>query len=294
MRQAQIRQRDDTIVVDNVTSEPTMVVFDDGNRILKSLTFDQPTAWLATQLRRDADLWDREWVLSQLVQRPTDAAAARAVADAVTSADHPYTRAIAASAMDAFPADVALPALTRALHDTSARVRASAADGLGGLSGPEALTLARTAWERDSSYAVRASAVTAIARLDPTGRRDILRQALSTPSYQDAIQNAALGAIARSNDTSMIGDVERVVGDQALPSRVLVAFGARGNQHALDLLTMNLNDDRGWVRGWTLAALESIEPNRQLAVLESALPKVTRADIRAAVERAIMRLRSRR
>ncbi len=139
VRQAWIRQREDTIVVDGVMSEPTMMVFDDGNRILKSLAFDQPTAWLATQLRHDADLWDREWALSQLAKRPTDAAAARAVADAVTSADHPYTRAIAASAMDAFPADVALPALARALRDTSARVRASAAGGLGGLGGPEAL-----------------------------------------------------------------------------------------------------------------------------------------------------------
>ncbi len=294
VRQAWIRQREDTIAVDNVTSEPTMVVFDDGNRILKSLTFDQPTAWLAAQLRRDADLWDREWVLSQLAQRPTDAAAARAVADAVTSADHPYTRAIAASAIDAFPADVALPALARALHDTSAQVRAAAAGGLAGLSGPEALTLARTAWEHDSSYAVRAAAVTAVARLDPTGRRDILRQALSTPSYQDAIQNAALSAIARSNDTSMIGDVERVIGDQALPSRVLAAFAARGNQQALDLLATNLNDDRGWVRRWTVAALGSIEPTRRLALLESALPKMTHADTRAAVERAIMTLRSRR
>ena len=30
-----------------------MVVFDDGNAVLKTLTFEQPTAWLATQLERD-------------------------------------------------------------------------------------------------------------------------------------------------------------------------------------------------------------------------------------------------
>ncbi len=293
-RQARIRQRDDTIVVDNVTSEPTMVVFDDGNRILKSLTFDQPTPWLATQLRLDTDLWDREWVLGELAKRPTDEAAGRAVADAVTSADYSYTRAIAASAISVFPASLALPALTVAVRDTSAQVRAAAVAALGNLNGPEALTVARNAWEHDSSYTVRASAVTAIARLDPSGRRDILRQALSIPSYQDAIRNAALTMIARNNDTSMIGDVERLVGDQELPSRVLAAFGARGNQQALDLLATNLNDDRAWVRGWTLLALGSIEPNQRLALFERALPKVTHADTRAAVERAIAGLRARR
>jgi HEAT repeat protein len=196
--------------------------------------------------------------------------------------------------MDAFPADVALPALARALRDTSAQVRAAAADGLGGLNGADALTLARTAWEHDSSYAVRASAVAAIARLDPTGRRDFLRKALATASYQDAIQNAALTAIARSNDTSMLADLERVVGDQALPSRVLAAFAARGNQRAVELLATNLNDDRGWVRAWTLAALGSIEAPRRLALLESALPKLTHAETRAAVERAVAGVRAKR
>ncbi|HEX4684565.1 MAG TPA: M1 family aminopeptidase [Gemmatimonadaceae bacterium] len=289
VRQVWIRQREDTIVIDNVPSEPTMVVFDDGNRMLKSLTFDQPTAWLATQLRRDADLWDREWALSQLARRPTDAAAARAVADALTSADYPYTRTLAASAMDAFPSDVALPALTRAMRDTSAQVRAAAAAALGGMTGPEALSLARDAWAHDSSYSVRAGAVSSIARLDPAGRREILRQALTTHSYQDAIQNAALFAIARGNDTTMLADVQAVVGDQSLPSRVLAAFAARGNEQALDLLVKNLNDDRGWVRTWTLSAFGSIDAGRRMTVLQKALPTLTHPDTRAAVERAVAR-----
>ncbi len=55
----------------------------------------------------------------------------------------------------------------------------------------------------------------------------------------------------------MLGDVERVVGDQALPSRVLAAFGARGNQQALDLLATNLNDDREWVRTWAIARVRA-------------------------------------
>jgi aminopeptidase N len=293
VRQAWIRQREDTIVVDGVSSEPTMVVFDDGNRMLKSLTFEQPTAWLATELRSDTDLWDREWALTELAKRPSDAAAARAVADALTGADYPYTRALAATAIDAFPAEIALPAIARALRDTSAQVRAAAAGALGGISNPEAVTLARTTWQRDSSYAVRAAGLTWIARLDPAGRRDVLRQGLTTPSYQDAIQNAALTTIARTNDTSMIADVQRVIGEQQLPARVLGAFAARGNQHALDVLTADLNDDRAWVRGWALAGFGSLAPAQRLTAFLAALPKLTHADTRAAVQRTIAALEKR-
>src|SRR5205807_2441778 len=47
VRTTWIRQRDDTIAVDGVASSPTMIVFDDGNHILKKLIFDQPTPLLA-------------------------------------------------------------------------------------------------------------------------------------------------------------------------------------------------------------------------------------------------------
>src|SRR5258708_32469771 len=86
-----LSQRQDTIVVRNVKSAPTMVVFDDGNAILKRLTFDQPTAWLASQLKRDPDLWNRHWVIAQLGLRPTDAAAAAAPPQRATGAHYSLT-----------------------------------------------------------------------------------------------------------------------------------------------------------------------------------------------------------
>src|SRR5712691_7542012 len=100
---AQLSRRQDTIVVRNLKSAPTMVVFDDGNAILKRLTFEQPTTWLAMQLERDPNLWDRHWVIAQLAQRPTDPAAATAVVRAATGADYFLTRVAAASALAAFP-----------------------------------------------------------------------------------------------------------------------------------------------------------------------------------------------
>ena len=63
---AELSAQQQTMVVDGVHSAPTMVIFDDGNGLLKALTFEEPTAWLATELRRDTNLWDRSWTIEQL------------------------------------------------------------------------------------------------------------------------------------------------------------------------------------------------------------------------------------
>jgi aminopeptidase N len=251
---AQLGQRQDTIVVHDVKSAPTMVIFDDGNAILKRLTFDQPTAWLATQLQRDPDVWDRHWVIAQLALRPADTAAAAAVAQAATSADYFLTRVAAAQALAAFPAAVALPALQAAMKDTSAQVRAAAVEALGNLGGDRAAALARQAWTGDSSDAVRAAAVAALARSDSTGRRAVVLQALRTPSYRDVVQNAAYRVIARSGDTTMVDSVDARAGDQRFAAHVLAALAGRGSARALDLLVKRLDDERPYVRRWALEA----------------------------------------
>src|SRR5258706_13947373 len=128
---ALLSRRQDTIVVGNIKFAPTMVIFDDGNTILKSLTFEQPTAWLAPQLQRDPDLWDRHWVIAQLGQRRADTAAAAAIAWAATGADYFLTRADAAGALGPFPPAAGLPALQPAPKDTPVQVRAAAGEALG-------------------------------------------------------------------------------------------------------------------------------------------------------------------
>jgi aminopeptidase N len=287
---AWVRQREDTVVVDSVTSVPTMVVFDDGDRILKGLTFDQPTAWLATQLSHDTNLWNREWVLGQLAQRRTDPAAAAAVANAVTSADHPRTRALAVSAIDAFPSDVSLPAVDRALRDTSSTVRAAAATALGAIGGQRAVDLARAAWHGDSSYSVRASAFSALMRLDSAGRSALIAEGLHTPSYHDAIQNAALAAVARADDASFDDQLQPMVGEQQMVSQVLGARARRGDQHALDLLVSDLNDQRAYVRRWALGMVRTLPKDRALETLKAAQPRLTYPDMQRAVGQAIAQM----
>lgn len=291
VRTTSIDQREDTVIVDGVASAPTLIVFDDGNRMLKTLTFDQPTPQLAAQLRRDENLWNRWWAIQQLAKRPSDATAAAALADAATGSDYFLTRAEAATALGGFPAASATPVLARVLRDTSSQVRQAAVGALGMVGGAQALALARSTWQGDSSYEVRASALGALVRLDTADRHALIAEGLRTPSYRDAIQNAAIGAAVRSGDTSFASVIQGMIGDQQLPSYALAAMVIRGNSHALDLLVADLNDERAYVRRWALAAIvQSLGPSRGLPALKNVQQTLTHADTRAEVARAVKQL----
>jgi len=284
--------RAQTVVVPNVPSAPTMVVFDDGDHVLKSLHFDEPTAWLAAELARDGNLWDRQWAIEQLGARTADSAAEAALAGAATGADYYLTRVDALQALGGFGA-AALPAVGAALADTSAQVRAAAVRALGRLGGAQAATLARGAWSSDSSYEVRAAAVTALVQLDTGTARDLLRAALATPSYRDAIQDAALQAIAIRGDTAFLGAVDSLVGPSRNALYVLAALGARGSSRALDLLAAHLDEPRRTVRGWALDAFRAMPKAVALGRLLGAVGGLTHPDAKAAVQDAISELEKR-
>ncbi len=292
-QRVEITAREQTVVVPDVRSAPTMVVFDDGNRVLKSLTFEEPTAWLAAQLARDANLWDRRWAIGQLAKRTADPAALAALADAARQADYYLTREDAVEALAAFPAAQVLPAVTVALADTSAAVRGAAVTALARLGSPAAAALARAAWTDDSSYEVRAAAVTALVRLDSAGAHAILAAALAEPSYQDAIQNAALGAIAQRDDTTFLPTLDSLVGPSHNAVYVLASLGGRGSAHALDLLAGRLDDPRRTVRGWALEAFRYAMP-RPVALdrLQAVVDRLKYPDTRRAARDAIKELQT--
>jgi HEAT repeat protein len=259
---ARIDAREDTITVDSVMSVPTMVIFDDGNAILKKLTFDQPTAQLARQLEQDPDLWNRQWVIGQLAARPTDKAAGAALAKAALKADYYLTRAEAAAALDSFPASVAVKSLRAALKDTSSAVRGAALGALAGVTGAgkDVVKLAASAWKNDSSYQVRAAALEALIVADSAHRGDHIRTGLRTPSYRDDIQNAALSAMVRFPGAVPASEIEPLLGQQQLPAYLLAALARRGDSSAMGILVQHVDDDRGWVREWVLNAFRNAMP----------------------------------
>jgi HEAT repeat protein len=224
--------------------------------MVKTLTFEQPTRWLANQLFRDPDLWNRSWVIDQLAERGGDSLAATTLARAAQQANYYLTRVDAVTALRRFPGRVALPALRAAMRDTSAAVRQAAISSLGILGGSEAQAAALSAWKSDSSYEVRASALTALARLDSVGSRPQVLTGLTTSSYRDVIQTAAIAAAARSPDSTLIDGLEKIIGDQQMPSMVLATLASEGDTQALTALVKHREDSRPWVRRWVLEAIE--------------------------------------
>ncbi|MEO8090698.1 MAG: M1 family aminopeptidase [Gemmatimonadales bacterium] len=249
-------RREQVITIQGLKSRPNMVVFDENNAMLKTLTFEQPTPWLATQLARDPDLWNRKWAISQLADRTGDSLAGAALARAARSADYYLTRAQALNALAQFPPAIATPALLAAMRDTSAVVRAAAVSALGTVGGAGSEAAALTAWKRDSSYEVRANALLTLSRIDSVRSRPNVLAGLGTPSYRDVIQSAAIVAAARAPDSTLIDGLEKILGDQERPAIVLATLASQGDTRALTALVRHRDDPRPWVRRWVLDAIE--------------------------------------
>jgi aminopeptidase N len=255
-KRVQLGQREQVIQIAGLASPPTMVVFDEPNAWLKSLTFEQPTSWLATQLTRDPDLWNRSWVIEQLGRRTGDSLALAALTRAARRADYYRIRAEAAIALRGFPETSTVPALEAVARDTSSTVRDAAVLALGSIGGDRARAVVRAMWSKDSSYQVRASALSVLARLDSTGARDVVLAGLSTPSYRDVIQQAAIGAAAEVPDSAVVDGLENILGEQRLAALTLAELARQGDTRALSALVRHRDDKRPWVRRWVLDAIE--------------------------------------
>ncbi len=282
--------REQVIHVSGVHSAPTMVVFDDGNTILKQLAFDQPTTWLATQLARDPDLWNRSWVLNQLGERKSDSEALAALLWAATSADYFLTRVQAVGLLAEFTGPGVSAALLQALTDTSAQVRVAAAEALGNFPTPAVVEAVRRSWERDASDAVRGAALRTLARLDPAATVPLVREALTMPSYQDAISNAAAFAAAQMKDTSLVEAVAGIADRTNGGVFALATFGSAGSSRALDLLGRQVLSTRASARKQALQAFRfalppAIARERLTALLEQASDAAVRQEIQATLAR---------
>jgi len=192
------------------------------------------------------------------------------------------------------PPAAALPVLEIALRDTSAEVRQSAVAALGGIGGARAIALVRSTLAGDSSYQVRAAAVATLAHADSANRRAVIVQGLALPSYQDVIATAALRAIAQSNDTGFIDQVEGTLGQVRVAAQVLGALANRGSARALDVLSRHLDDQRSYVRRWVLQAFWStVRRDLAIARLRALETQLRYPDTQKAAARLRQRLEER-
>ncbi len=299
LRRVVVDRAVDTVRIEGVDASPSAVVFDDGDAVVKSIDFPQPTTWLAGELAGPTALWNRRWAAERLAGRTGDTVALAALATALGGDGPPALRAAVAEGLAGFPAAGALPPLEAALADSSARVRAAAVAAIGELGGASAVRMALRAFETDSSYGVRAAALEAVARADRAAAdtavvRDLIRRGLRTPSYRDEIAQSAMVAIVLRRDTSFVDDLVDRLADTPVAAQALGALGARGDARALDALAAHLGDPDRRVRRAVLQAFSTtVPPAVARARLEAARSSVEDPAARRAVEALLQRLRSR-
>jgi HEAT repeat protein len=170
-------------------------------------------------------------------------------------------------------------------------VREAAVAAMGQLGGTPAVATVRRAWQADSSDQVRAAALVALARLNAPEARTAILAGLRTPSYRDAIQNAAITLAVHRADPDLVAAIARELGSQPLPAAALAALTAQGDTSARALLRTALDDRRPWVREWTLGAVEDqLDRGAALELLRAAAPTLTRPEAKTAVVEVIGRL----
>ena len=191
-----------TLVVEHVTTPPTFVVFDDGDAIVKTLDFPQPTSWCVTALHREMQPWQTWWTIEQLRRRASqDAMARTALLWAATHGRFALTRAqalIAVSAWSPTAPSVVLAALQAANADTSVLVRRAAVQGLAAVGTPAAERALLQISARDASPLVRATALfRGLGTAPPdTQRRRFVQALQAPPSYADLVPLAATWRLA--------------------------------------------------------------------------------------------------
>lgn len=176
-------------------SKPAMVLFDPGHNILSKVTFKKSDAELTYQMKNASSVLDRLGAATDLIARPkpNDAEIAGARWFLLHEPYHDGRSTFIDSLSKLAPDKRVGAALRQALEDTSAHVRASAADALSNFNADAATIAALNAHAAtDPSYATVASSVRSLADLKAPGLEPVLARALTEPSNRAAIASAAL------------------------------------------------------------------------------------------------------
>lgn len=186
---------------------PLWVSFDPDGVIDKTLQFREPVAALIAQAERDGSMRSRLWAVEQLgTAHRTGTDDVVSALDGILQKDPFYgVRTAAATSLGEIGGAAAAHALQDALSQPDDQVRAAAAAALGGLRSDPSVFLTETRLLRtDPSYAVQATAATAIGHSGNPAAFDVLSTRVD-PTWDEHLVEAILDAIAATRDPRAAG-----------------------------------------------------------------------------------------
>lgn len=190
-----LTEKEETFEFD-APEKPLLVRFDEGNYLLKELTFEKPSEELVFELQND-DAIGRLWAADGLQKFSGGGPAREALLQ--TARKDPFwavRRAALETLVKTGGADL-VPFFKEKLTDANSRVRASAVRALGDTKAGALAALFMDVFTRDSSYVVQAEALTAIGKCGGRDRIPFLKKAASMASPRDMLKRNAESAIKK-------------------------------------------------------------------------------------------------
>jgi aminopeptidase N len=176
-------------------SEPLLVRFDEGNYLLKEVTFRKSLPELVYQAEHD-DMVGRLEAVNELRAYSSDLST-RAVWTKLATRD-PFwaVRQGAIESISKYYGEKCVDLLKICLKDESSKVRQSAIRLLGDLKDPRMIKLFENVFRNENSYIVQAESLRAIGKCGMKQQLSFLKAAETTKSYRNVVSKAAAEAIA--------------------------------------------------------------------------------------------------
>jgi aminopeptidase N len=188
-----------------VDGPPLMVLFDKGDKILKSVDFQKsPEEWIR-QLRTAPDVPDRADAAFALGNLRDNEAAANALGEAAQHDKFWGVREEALRSLGRISSPVAKKQVLAALSNEQPWVRAVAVEQLGKFRGDEEIAKRlQNIYKDDKAYSVRGAALQSLALDKAPSAESIFEKALTTSSPDDVLRSAALRAMGSLGDDSVV------------------------------------------------------------------------------------------
>jgi aminopeptidase N len=174
--------------------KPLLVRFDEGNHLLKEMSFPKPVEQLVFQLQKD-DVIGRMWAASQLSQHLVDLRALDALRQSATEDSFWAVRRGALQALSPSWRSADIPFLEKRALDRRPAVRVTALRALGDLHERSLKSFFQERYQLDGSYLVEAEALRSIGKCKDSAAIAYLQQASLSKSPQNVIHSAAQEAI---------------------------------------------------------------------------------------------------
>lgn len=174
-------------------SEPLLVRFDEGNWLLKEITFKKSLQELIYQAEND-DMTGRLAAVNELRSFNSEKPAREVWIKLATHDTFWAVRQAALENIGKYPDKKSVDLFKACLKDSSSKVRVSAIRILGDLKDPKFITLFEKAFSTGDSYAVQAETLRSIGKCGSKQQLAFLKEAESKKSYRNMISKAAADA----------------------------------------------------------------------------------------------------